>query len=112
MQGGDVPHSVLARCITKAAPAIIGSYYYVTALRFRCRMLLEAMLVTKRTPTHAHVSSASHCLQVANERRSSTMPICKGAKSWVLLYTPLLFALQNFAAVPFNVNWVVCTCNI
>ena len=33
------PRSVLARCRTKAAPEITGSYSFVTALRFRCRML-------------------------------------------------------------------------
>ena len=35
-------HAVLARCRTKhakAAPEITGSYSYVTALRFHCRML-------------------------------------------------------------------------
>ena len=34
----------LAKCRTKAAPEITGSYSYITALRFRCRMLGEAKL--------------------------------------------------------------------
>ena len=76
---------VLARCRTKAAPKIAGSYSYITALQFHCCMpfvALEAKVFMKHTCTHAHVSSATcssfFCLQAANQRQSATMPSCKG----------------------------------
>ena len=40
-----------------------------------------------------------YCLQAANQRRSATMPSCKGARVGLACCIALLFALRNFAAV-------------
>ncbi len=51
---------VLARCRVKAASEITGSHSYVMALRVALRILsvgkLFALVYTKNTPTHVHVS--------------------------------------------------------
>ena len=55
---------------------------------------------------------AFYCLQAANQRRGATIPSCNGARVGLTCCIAFPFALQNLAAVPFNLNRVVCTCNI
>ena len=103
---------VLAGCRTKAAPEITGSYSYVTALRFCCRMLSIACCCScllQNALAHIHQSDklvAFYCLQAANQRRSATMPSCKGARVSELSW-PATTKLCSF-----NFNRVDCKCSV
>ena len=85
---GWLHEAILATC----APEITGSHSYITALR--------------RVPLHMHTFDQSdklitfYCLQAANQRRSATMPSCKGARVGLACCMALLFALQTLLQYP------------